>query len=308
MRFGAMMVVLCTLTAITSLADEPASNRSAASPDKQTVVMILVDGARWDLPDTDAMPNLNSLIKGGVRAEMIPVGPTISSPNHWAIATGLYPIHSRVYDNSMYDAASGRLFVPQGSDRAGEPGEGWDLWMRGEPIWAAVARLGGISGVIANWVGAQPQNSARRPSFFIPYLQDDYDSCEHCGHLLVDLVDLLDQDSSKRPRLLCLWVSQIDRYEHESGVGSPQAKRASARVDQIVGDLMSGLATRRLLDRVNVIIVSDHGQITVSDERRHFFLDDFIDLADLIVTPPSGRMPLVELWPKPGHEEKVYSR
>ncbi|TFH38556.1 MAG: alkaline phosphatase family protein, partial [Bacteroidia bacterium] len=61
-------------------------------PRKQYVVLVSLDAFRWDYPAIYETPNLDAIAAGGVKAEsLVPSFPTKTFPNHYAIATGLYP-------------------------------------------------------------------------------------------------------------------------------------------------------------------------------------------------------------------------
>src|SRR5688572_19436601 len=59
---------------------------------KPHVVLVSLDGFRWDYLDRFSVPNLKRIALGGVRAQsMLPVFPSKTFPNHYSIVTGLYP-------------------------------------------------------------------------------------------------------------------------------------------------------------------------------------------------------------------------
>ena len=61
-------------------------------PFRSYVLVVSLDAFRWDYPDLYNTPNLDKLAAEGVRAErMISSFPTNTFPNHYSIATGLYP-------------------------------------------------------------------------------------------------------------------------------------------------------------------------------------------------------------------------
>src|SRR6185436_3615733 len=61
---------------------------------RPTVLLISFDGFRWDYPTKAPTPNLRRLMARGVHARnLIPSFPSKTFPNHYAIATGLYPGH-----------------------------------------------------------------------------------------------------------------------------------------------------------------------------------------------------------------------
>jgi predicted AlkP superfamily pyrophosphatase or phosphodiesterase len=58
-------------------------------PGRSTLVLVSLDGFRWDYLDRGLTPNLSRLAREGVRAEaMVPVFPTKTFPNHYTIVTG----------------------------------------------------------------------------------------------------------------------------------------------------------------------------------------------------------------------------
>src|SRR5512140_99017 len=61
---------------------------------RPTVIVVSVDGFRPDYLNRIETPNLHALMERGVHARyMIPSFPTKTFPNHYTIATGLYPAH-----------------------------------------------------------------------------------------------------------------------------------------------------------------------------------------------------------------------
>ena len=71
------------------------------------VVLIAIDGWRWDYLDRVPAPALRELARRGVRAEaLVPVFPTLTFPNHYTIATGLRPWRHGIISNTMLDPAS----------------------------------------------------------------------------------------------------------------------------------------------------------------------------------------------------------
>ena len=64
------------------------------------VIMISIDGFRYDYPEKYNAAHLLQLSGEGVRATaMQPSFPSLTFPNHYTLATGLYPAHSGLVDN-----------------------------------------------------------------------------------------------------------------------------------------------------------------------------------------------------------------
>jgi len=63
---------------------------SAEQQAKPYLVLISIDGFRWDYMDRYPTPNMDRIAASGSKAErLLPVFPTLTFPNHFSIATGL---------------------------------------------------------------------------------------------------------------------------------------------------------------------------------------------------------------------------
>src|SRR5688500_5605828 len=82
----------------------PGRTNSAQQQQKPYVILVSADGFRYDLADKYQAVHLQQLRDQGVAAKaMIPSFPSLTFPNHYTIATGLYPSHHGLVDNSFYD-------------------------------------------------------------------------------------------------------------------------------------------------------------------------------------------------------------
>src|SRR5215472_3462025 len=68
---------------------------SAAAQKAHYVVLVSLDGFRWDYAKRDGATHLLALGKAGAWAPegMLPSYPSLTFPNHFTIVTGLYPEH-----------------------------------------------------------------------------------------------------------------------------------------------------------------------------------------------------------------------
>jgi predicted AlkP superfamily pyrophosphatase or phosphodiesterase len=90
----------------------------------------------------------------------------------------------------------------------------------------------------------------------------------------------LDRDGSTRPGFVTVDFDDVDHEGHAHGPGSPQVLQAEATVDDALARLLSGLQARGLRDRVDLIVVSDHGMAAVPPGQREY-LDDYLAAAGL---------------------------
>ena len=86
---------------------------SAEAEKAHYVVLVSLDGFRWDYARRDGATHLLALGKKGVWAPegMLPSYPSLTFPNHFSIVTGLYPEHHGLVANNFFDEIkAGALF------------------------------------------------------------------------------------------------------------------------------------------------------------------------------------------------------
>ena len=66
-------------------------------------VVVSCDGFRWDFSIMYDTPTMDMLAKKGIQSDMQPTYPASTFPNHYAIATGLYPDHHGMVNNTFWD-------------------------------------------------------------------------------------------------------------------------------------------------------------------------------------------------------------
>ncbi len=244
------------------------------APLQPTVVLISIDGFRSDYLDRLDVeaPTLRMLGARGVRADrLVPVFPTKTFPNHYSLATGLYPEQHGVVGNSMRDPEmlddEGKPMEFSMSDRAANTDA---RWWGGEPIWTTAERQGVRAGTVF-WPGSEVDRP-HRPTYWLPY-DDDLSYSARVDTALAWMT----RPGAERARLVTLYFSAVDSEGHRHGPDSPQVAAAIARVDSALARLLDGLRVRGLSDRVDFVVVSDHGMVEVSRERV-VVLDQAIDV------------------------------
>lgn len=261
-----LLVALSVFLAPNAEAQNDAQNIESDEP---IVLMIGIDGLRADTFQRIEAPNMQSLVRGGVFAKMIPAMPTKTFTNFYSLATGLHPKHHGMISNSPYDRKLKRRFSPK-NDQS-DP-----LWWSGEPIWVTAEKQG-ITAATYFWVGSEVAHNGIRPTFWKPYDQDkDY------AERVEEVLHWLSLPKIKRPQLITLYFSSVDTASHDFGVGSAQEKAAVIDIDGHFGNLLKGLDELKLRQQVNIIIVSDHGMVNLSDDKV-INLDPFIELSDFDV-------------------------
>jgi predicted AlkP superfamily pyrophosphatase or phosphodiesterase len=286
-------LVLCLLLVALLAAWLPASR--AASDLRPTVILISLDGWRWDYLSRFPAPNLRRLAARGVRAEgLIPSFPSKTFPNHYTLVTGLYPGHHGMIANNVYDAPTRRWFTMSNRKEVQDP-----MWWGGEPIWIALAGAGQLSAPLF-WPGSEAPIGGAHPRYWLPY-EGGMAGTERVTRLL----EWLDRPAADRPTFLTLYFSDVDAAGHRYGPESREVGRSIARVDGDLGRLVRGLATRGIEEAVNLVITSDHGMSPTSASRV-IIVEDVLDMAD--VEAITDLDPTLAVAPRPGRENAVWAR
>jgi predicted AlkP superfamily pyrophosphatase or phosphodiesterase len=261
---------------------------------RPTVILVSLDGFRPDYLTKYRPRNLGALARAGVRARwMTPSFPTKTYPNHYTIATGLYPQHHGIVENNIYDAGFRAVFTL--GDRAEVENGRW--WL-GEPIWVTAEKQGQRAASVF-FPGTEAEIAGRRPSHWRRYDERVSNAAR------VDLIlSWLDLPTPERPTFLSLYFSDADDAGHAFGPDSGETRAAVARLDAALGRLTSGLKARGIFDHVNLVIVSDHGMAPV-DLADAVVLDEIFDpaAAERVFWTPE----IVSIFPRAGKEEEIYA-
>ncbi|HTW65207.1 MAG TPA: ectonucleotide pyrophosphatase/phosphodiesterase [Bryobacteraceae bacterium] len=225
-----------------------------AQQDKPYVLLISLDGFRYDYPERDHAANLLALGKSGVRAKaLIPSFPTTTFPNHFTIVTGLYPAHHGIVDNSFWDPARHAGF--RSSDSAASTNGSW--W-GGTPLWV-LAEHQGMRAASFFWPGSDAAIQNTRPTYYYKY-----DGKIPNEQRVAQVVAWLKLPKPERPHFITLYFSDVDHTGHEYGPDAPQTHEAIHRIDAILGTLFGEL---RALDLpLDIFVVSDHGMTAVTGD------------------------------------------
>ncbi|KAJ5233087.1 Type I phosphodiesterase/nucleotide pyrophosphatase/phosphate transferase [Penicillium chermesinum] len=240
-----------------------------------TTILISLDGFRADFLDRGLTPALNSLIANGVSPQyMNPSFPSVTFPNHFTLVTGLYPESHGIVGNTFWDPELEEEFYYTHPDVSMLP-----KWWNAEPLWLTAERRG-VKSAIHMWPGSEAHIGDMEPTYV-----DKYNGTEAFSRKVNRVLQLLDlpgvedgSHPSERPQFIAAYVPDVDRDGHKYGPNSTEIRRSIAAADSLVAEIITGLQSRNLTDIVNIVVVSDHGMATTSNERL-IQLDDLIDLS-----------------------------
>ena len=274
------------------------SSFAHAQAGKPYVIMVGIDGLRPTSVTQNNMPNLYTLGQQGVTAKsMTPAMPTKTFVNFYSIATGLHPEHHGIVSNYPFDRQLNRKFS-RNTD-ATDP-----YWWDGEPIWITAERQG-LKAATYFWVGSEVDINGVRPSYRKTYNQNkDY------AERVTEVLQWMSLPEAQRPHLVTLYFSSVDSAAHDFGVNSKEEQSAIKRIDQRIGELLSGLRNLPVHQDINVVVVSDHGMIDLSPERV-INLNSFVNWSDFVISDwgkdtSSVFSPFLNLYGELSHVDSAY--
>jgi predicted AlkP superfamily pyrophosphatase or phosphodiesterase len=226
---------------------------SKASLEKPYLILISLDGFRWDYIEKYNPPYLSNFIKNGVKAEsLIPSYPSKTFPNHYTIATGLYPDKHGIIGNSFYSYKK-NLTYKIGNREMVEDGS----FYGGTPIWVLADKASMVSASYF-FVGSEANIQGIKPTYYYTY-----DASIKNDVRITQALDWLDLPLKNRPHLITMYFSDMDDIGHRFGPNNEEEiKKTLFNLDENLGNLFKGVDATGL--PINIIIVSDHGMTTLS--------------------------------------------
>ncbi|MCX6334141.1 MAG: ectonucleotide pyrophosphatase/phosphodiesterase [Bacteroidia bacterium] len=261
-------------------------------PYKSYVVMVSMDAFRWDYNMIYNTPNLNKLAEDGVKAgRLIPSFPTVTFPNHYTIATGLYPDHHGLVNNN-FPAPELGLYYRIGDRTAVEN----PAFYGGEPIWNT-AETQGIRSASFYWAGSEAPIGGMHPTYW-----KRFDEAVPFGSRIDTVIKWLSYPMEKRPGFVTLYFEEPDAVSHGAGPVSPETGKMVERLDSLIGVLRLKLSELPYSKRINLIVLSDHGMSPVSPKR-------YINIKNLIpermIAGIFGGNPVYTINPAEGKTDSV---
>src|SRR5215469_17849037 len=248
---------------------------SAAARKAHYVVLVSLDGFRWDYAKRDGATHLLAIGKKGAWAPqgMLPSFPSLTFPNHFTIVTGLYPEHHGLVANSFRDETKeGRYGISD--EKAVSDGS----WYSGVPLWS-LAESQGMRTACLFWPGSEAEIAGKRPTWYAKFdsKTEATDAVQQAR--IEDTVALLKLPTANRPHLIVMYYSEPDHEGHQFGPDAPQTRAAVLKMDEIIGKLKTALDKTKL--PIDLVVVSDHGMVKV--EGSWITLSDSADLTNFQV-------------------------
>ena len=236
----------------------------SANPYANTLVLVSIDGFRWDFLDLPEASQMSAIASRGTRVTKLrTVYPSKTFPAHLSIATGLYPTGHGVVDNRF--CRSDRADCYRMGHARKDP-----TWLAGTPLWTLVEQQGGRASTFF-W----PESDAP----FAGTLPTDYrlyDGRVPHGKRVAQVVEWLSLPQGTRPDLVTLYFSAVDSAGHTFGPESKETRAAIAEIDEQIATLWRSIESLNVNAdaQISLLLLSDHGMAEVDPET-------FIDTNDL---------------------------
>jgi alkaline phosphatase D len=260
---------------------------------KPHVVILSLDGFRWDYLDLYHTPNLDSIGRVGVKAHSLkPCFPSKTFPNHYSIATGMHPDHHGIVSNSFLDPKL-NLKYSLGNRKAVRDAR----FYQGEPMWVTAEKQD-VKSACYFWPGSEAPIKGVYPSKWKKYVHKmPFES------RIDSVINWLSLPQQKRPRLLMWYMHEPDLAGHLYGPRSKETRRMVERLDSLVGVFCKKMNKLPIAESVQLIVLSDHGMGAISPQK-------VVDLSKVLkeewLEDISGSNPFYMIKPKAEFVEKVY--
>lgn len=286
-------IALSSCKSKASLTDSKSTTNSKASVNKPYLILVSLDGFRWDYAERFNPPNLSQFISNGVKAEaLVPSFPSKTFPNHYTIATGMYPDNHGILGNLFYSYKK-NLTYKIGNREMVEDG----TFYGGTPIWVQADKSNMVSASYF-FVGSEADVQGIKPTYYFKY-----DGSVKNEDRVTQALKWLELPKKKRPHMITMYFSDMDDVGHDVGPNNDEKLKAKLfALDQNLGSLFKGVEDSGL--PVNIIIVSDHGMAAQSPNKLIAIED--IKNEDLYSVINNGA--LVNIHPKENvHLDSIYN-
>ena len=261
--------------------------------EEQYLVMLSMDGFRWDYAARTHTPNLDYIAAHGVSTEYVkPAFPSNTFPNHYTMATGLYPDNHGIVNNNFYCPKLDMTYRMRDRDAVED-----SRFYGGEPIWVTAEKQG-MTAASYFWVGSEAPVKGIQPSYWKIY---------DTGHPFADRVDTvahwLQLPIEERPQLITFYFHEPDSQGHRTGPDSQEIDELVTELDSLVGVLIDHIRELPIADQVNLIVTSDHG-MTERSQERYVDVGQYVDRDWLEIS--FGHNP-VQFWrPVEGMKDSIF--
>ena len=261
---------------------------------KHYTVVLSLDGYRWDYTEWYDTPFMDMMASKGVKSGLIPSYPSKTFPNHYTLATGLYPDHHGIVANSFLDRSTGETFSLGNSEQKINP-----VYYGGEPIWNTAKRQG-IKTAVFYWPGSDVCVGGSHPDTYYVYDKKPRLTIEQ---RLDGIISQLSLPEKERPQLIMGYVEEPDGCGHNYGPHDKRTRKMVEKQDSMLTVFYNKMIELPIADDINLIVLSDHGMAWVPKANNIAIGNK---LKDNWIVKVDGSIP-ANIYVKQGYTDSVYN-
>ncbi len=241
------------------------------------VVLVSIDGFGHDYAEKYEAKTLLAIANEGIQASSLtPCYPSKTFPNHYSIATGMYPENHGIVDSYFYDPGIDDYYISSQGRKVRD-----EKWYGGNPLWVLAGQQG-LKTATYFWIGSEAEINGDRPTYY-----KNYDPKITGDEIVTQVIEWLELPKEVRPQFVSAYFSLVDNAGHDYGVDSPELKDAVLQMDKYIGRLQNKIT--QLDISVNLIIVSDHGMINV-DLENPIYYEEIANLENINYIPRDSHL------------------
>ena len=266
--------------------------RSVSRPAADRVVVIVFDGLRPDLVSDELTPNLAKFVRGGVQyAQARTVFPSLTRVCAASLATGAPPATHGIVGNSFYhpavlpdrpidlasieeasllNAVGGAVTAPCFADVLA--GAGKSFAMATGCTAGATYLLAPHAGANGQWVYSCHGPGASVTPQAVRTMDARFGSVQDHGPPQFEVIDRVTDVfvehilCERDPDVALVWYPEPDTSAHFIGLAAEETLAVLRHCDAQFGRIVQAVGSKATGERTLIIVASDHGQITVSDD------------------------------------------
>ncbi|XP_025204876.1 ectonucleotide pyrophosphatase/phosphodiesterase family member 5-like [Melanaphis sacchari] len=263
----------------------------AAVSKHPVIVVVSFDGFRPDYIQPRLTPTMARFRDASASPPyMRSAFPTKTFVNHFTMATGMYPETHGVLDNYMFDQNYNTIHYTY--DQFHYDDTLVPIWIQNE-----INGNGRYSGVMM-WPGSNFPYQGKNST----YVQEYNNSMPWSER--IDLIMSWIKDENKPANLIYAYFDEPDKIGHLKGIYSKEIQDRIVEVDVALRYLLEQIKSENLENKLNLIILSDHGMNTVTyDQMIH--LNNYLDNTTYksILSGPNAF-----IHPNPSKFDEVYEK
>ena len=217
---------------------------------ENTLIILSLDGFRYDYPNQSVDGGFSKIAKEGLRADYLtPVYQSSTYPAHVSMATGVSPIKHGILHNGFFDRKKGSFSYDPDAN-----------WIEVAPLWI-LAEQQGIKAATYFWVGSETDWNGTS----ISYSKAPFNGRVTEKEKISQILSWMDMSEGQRPRLIMSWWHGADSIAHELGPNHKSVKNQINKQDKLLLSLINQIEERKLWSKTTLIVVSDHGMSEITN-------------------------------------------